>query len=163
MKMTASALLKDCSKPSQFWRLGHDISLVCLRLETWSLWKKMRLFHVISSFSPHLEMMGHVLLPQPAWMERAATKLVHFIPFNQFLLRYASGVISDFYSFIEMIFFLLLCSLSNIDVLCSSGHQSLQHREGRGLCPCHNRMWTATAWPLQVSTARTRTAHTQRI
>lgn len=44
---------------------------------------------------------------------------------------------------------LLLSCLS--DILCSSGHQSMPNWERGWLHPCYNRMWTTTAWPVQVS------------
>ena len=40
-----------------------------------------------------------------------------------------------------------------LDILRSSGHQSLQYGEGNWLHPRYYRMWTATAGPVQVSTA----------
>lgn len=39
-----------------------------------------------------------------------------------------------------------------LDILRSSGHQSLQYRTGNWLHPRYNRMWTTTAGPVQVST-----------
>lgn len=85
------------------------------------------------------------LLPSP----RILLPFLHFPPFLLTSFHFCLFIYPSILSFLS-IFFLP-------DILRSSGHQSLQHRDRGGLHPRYYRVWTTTARPVQVSTTHTHT------